>query len=224
MKKYNLNENNIEILAINLMLTLDELEMSRDVSVYFNNICARRKNDCWEWETNVHPRQYCQDASYYNILTIMSEGPLYDWYDYYNEMPKKIAELMEEFGLYLECATSWCWNTALLCDPSEYEEIAYDIAPKKPEEIYISLWNPACPSVLKNIMEYWYALSEREGDKGCCVLGASMNFVYKDVHYSMAPPSPWQGEGSWVPHVPFIKQMLEKIGATDIKYEYGRMD
>lgn len=224
MKKYNLNENNIEMLALDVMLALDELELDRDVCVYYNNIRGRYTRDGWEWDTGLHPRQYCRDASFYNILTITSEGPLYDYYDRYFEMPKQITELMEEFGLYFECATNWCWSAYLAHDISEYSEIDYDEAPKEPEEVYISLWNPACPSILKNIMEYWYALSEKEGDKGCCVLGASMNFVYKDVHYSMYPPSPWQGEGSWLPHVPFIKQMLEKIGATNIRYEYGRMD
>lgn len=226
MAKYNLSEANIESLATGIMLTLDELELDRDVCVYYNNIRGRYTRDGWEWDTCLHPRQYCQDASFYNILTITSEGPLYDYYDRYFEMPKQITELMEEFGLYFECATNWCWSAYLLHDSSEYEEIAYDKAPKEPETVRISIRNPACPFVLKNIMEYWWALSSITKGGGCCVYAGSagFRFEYNKVKYFMESCSPSIDEGTWVPHVPFIKQMLEKIGATNIVYEYGRMD
>ena len=77
---------------------------------------------------------------------------------------------------------------------------------------------------LKDIMNKWYQLSNETGDTGCCVLGAGMSFNYKGTYYKMAPCSPWQGEGSWTPHVDTVKDMLRNIGAKDITWDYGVMD
>lgn len=224
MKTYKLDTVAINELATNLCLVLQELEMDDDVCIYFDNKRARSTRDGWVFEEDMHPRNYCAYAAKDNILTITSEGSLYMYYDYHCEMPKKVRRLLDSYGLYLECATSWCWSAYLAHDSSYYTIIDYDMAPTEPEVTYISLNNPACPSEIKNIMEYWYHLSEMEGDKGCCVLGAGFTFKYKEHNYEMAPCSPWQGEESWTPHVPFIKTMLEKAGAENVKWDCGIMD
>ena len=73
-------------------------------------------------------------------------------------------------------------------------------------------------------MKAWYLLSKETGDKGCCVVGAGMNFEYQGIPYKMAVCSPWQGENSWTPHVPAVKEMLKNIGAINISWDCGRMD
>ena len=73
-------------------------------------------------------------------------------------------------------------------------------------------------------MRIWYNLSLKEGDKGSCVLGAGFRFEWKNNSYFMGACSPWQGSLSWEAHTDTIKQMLIDIGATDIYYDWGRMD
>ena len=80
------------------------------------------------------------------------------------------------------------------------------------------------PIELKLIMETWYLLSKAEGDQGSCVIGAGFKFNYKSKQYFMNACSPYQGSLSWEYSVPDIKKMLEEIGATEIYFDYGRMD
>ena len=77
---------------------------------------------------------------------------------------------------------------------------------------------------LKNIMIAWYNLSSMTGDIGSCVIGAGYRFKYRDKSYEMSACSPWQGSISWEKHIETIKQMLINIGATEIYYNYGRLD
>ena len=51
-----------------------------------------------------------------------------------------------------------------------------------------------------------------------------MAFEYNGIPYHMAPCSPWQGEGSWTPHVNYVINRLKAIGATEIYWNYGRLD
>lgn len=80
------------------------------------------------------------------------------------------------------------------------------------------------PKELLEIAKEWHDLSSKEGDKGSCVIGARMEFFYNGYHYKMYPQSRWQGEGSWIPFKDLIKEKLEKIGCTDVKYEWGILD
>ena len=103
----------------------------------------------------------------------------------------------------------------------EFTDYTQDVKPD-PEYIYVTK-NEVLPE-LKNIMIAWYELSEKTGDRGCCVIGAGMNFEYKGKPYKMSACSPYQGENSWTPHVETVKEMLRDIGATNINWDCGRMD
>jgi hypothetical protein len=80
------------------------------------------------------------------------------------------------------------------------------------------------PYPLQVIMDQWYELSKAEGDKGSCVLGAGFNFDWEGDTYFMPSQSPWQGSLSWEVHIDTIKKLLTDIGATNILYNWGRMD
>ena len=80
------------------------------------------------------------------------------------------------------------------------------------------------PQELIDIQNTWSILARETGDKGGCVIGEGMLFRYCDKWYFMKPSSPWQGEGSWTPHVSKIKEMLTAIGADNIVWECGRLD
>lgn len=80
------------------------------------------------------------------------------------------------------------------------------------------------PHELHTIMEKWFELSRQTGDHGSCVLGAGFRFVWNGLRYFMLACSPWQGSISWEEHIDEIRGDLERIGCTDISYDWGRMD
>ena len=80
------------------------------------------------------------------------------------------------------------------------------------------------PIQLKNIMDMWYELSKNTGDIGSCVLGAGFKFEWNGDEYFMSAQSPYQGSISWEKHIDVVKQALENIGATEIYYNWGRID
>ena len=80
------------------------------------------------------------------------------------------------------------------------------------------------PSELQSIMEIWYSLSTKVGDKGSCVIGAGFEFTWNGDDYFMYACSPYQGSISWETHKDEIRKMLEDAGATSINYQWGIMD
>ena len=86
------------------------------------------------------------------------------------------------------------------------------------------MWDKSVATELRTIMDAWYTLSEAEGDKGSCVIGAGFNFTWNDDDYFMNACSPYQGSISWEAHKEAIRLMLQGIGAESISYDWGRMD
>lgn len=80
------------------------------------------------------------------------------------------------------------------------------------------------PDTLQNIQKHWALRAKQYGDKGSCVLGAGFKFLYENKVYFMRENSFLQGNLSWETSKDEIKQFLESAGATDIYYEWGRMD
>ena len=70
----------------------------------------------------------------------------------------------------------------------------------------------------------WKEMSREVGDIGGCVIGAYMEFKYKDKKYRMSPQSPYQGSVSWEKPLETVKKMLKNIGAHEIHFNYGRLD
>ena len=211
---------------------LKENELLGDVCIYFNN-----KRHLWNWnyktdeyilreEDNISPLDYFEYANEKHILSMSFEGALYHvlngWDEYSDRIQEKFMNLLEEYGLYYELGHAW----NLSCFPSEieYDDIEYTPYEREPEPEYIYLHMEGVLPELKNIMVAWYKLSEKTGDKGSCVIGAGFKFKYKDKPYKMSSCSPWQGSLSWEEHIETIKQMLVNISATEIYYDYGRMD
>ncbi len=80
------------------------------------------------------------------------------------------------------------------------------------------------PAKLIEIQDTWTAWQTEYGDKGSCVLGAGFEFEYEGEKYSMPPAGPWQGSASWEASQKEVKELLEKAGATNIRYKGGYMD
>lgn len=216
---------------------LKEYGLIGDVCIYFNN-----KRHFWhnkydkEWnflgfgcdvQEDVSPLDCFEYVNIKHILSMSFEGAfkhvLNGWDDYADKMQQKFSAILNKYNLYYELGNAWnltCYSANGDME-IEFTDYSQDV---KPEPAYIYLGKKDVPTELMEIMRTWYILSRETGDKGCCVIGAGMNFEYKGKPYKMAVCSPWQGENSWTPHVPTVKEMLKNIGATNISWDCGRMD
>lgn len=227
MKK--LTKTGIEQFANEIMNYLIEHELDMNVCIYYNN---KRMSNRYDWrnpdappqlviEENMSPFNYFEYANYNHILSMSFEGPLYDSLNYSGYAEEGLHDLFEKYGVYWELGNAWNLSAYLIDDDMEVEYTCYAI-PK--EKIYLYRINDETPKELANIMSTWYVLSAAEGDKGSCVIGAGFNFEWNGNDYFMCACSPYQGSLSWEAHIKTVRSMLEDIGATNIYYDYGRLD
>lgn len=233
MKKNILTKERIEDLALTILKVLHEQELDNALCIYYNN---KRISTYGEFnkegeyvtetkiEENKNPHNYFQYCAFDHIISISTEGRLYDKLNYGSgEFPQKLEKLFKELGIYYEMGNSWNLSFYPIDDNMEIEYTYYE----NPDEKEIVLSYGAigkCPPEIENIMQIWYMLSTQQGDIGACVLGASVNFEYQNQKYKMLPCSPWQGEGSWTPYVELVCKQLQNVGATNIKWNPGMLD
>lgn len=181
-----------------------------------------------------NPNYYFDHVAEKHILSASFEGPLYDvMNNIYGGEAQWVYDFFNRWGLTVEMGDSWNFSVYPIDRPGnsiefwEYVDYSYCQSEAEPEPEIIYLRNseshPDIPEI-DLLMKYWYTLSKATGDIGGCVLGAKLTFDYKGNHYYMWPCSPWQGEGSWTPHVSEIVQILEKLGATNVNWNCGYLD
>ena len=228
MKK--LTKANIEQFAMDVLHYLEAHGLDYDVCIYFNN--KRIKNE-YNWrdpnpqpklvvQENISPFTYFEYANYDHILSMSFEGPLYDVLNYSGgKREDELLKIFEQYGCYWELGNMWNLSAYPLDDDMEIEFTAYG-RPKQRKDLY--MWDSSIPTEIREIMDKWYKLSELEGEKGSCVIGAGFNFTWNGDDYFMLACSPYQGSMSWEASKDDVRQMLVDIGATDIQYDWGRMD
>ena len=233
-QKYrSLSNRKISWLAHKIIKVLEDKCLANDMSVYFNNKVIRVSlkfdkewNPIWKecHYYNIDPHNYFEYAAYDHIISISTEGGLYDRLNYdTGEFPEELEKLFSDHGIYWELGNAWNLSFFPIGDDSHIAYTRYH-KPKEPIYIWYTMPEEDCPVELMSIMNLWYYLSSKTGDKGGCVIGAYMSFDLEDETYHMSPCSPWQGEGSWTPHINIIKSQLEAIGATNICWNCGRLD
>ena len=226
----------IEKIVSEIINVLCENELAGDMGIYYNNKrtwITHKFDENWEsvWvredKENIDPHDYFEWAAYNHIISISTEGGLYEQLNYGSgEFPRKLEQMFREYGIYYEFGDSW---NLTFFPVDEEDRIEYTIykKPSPPKYIYLMGDGSASdktPREFEPIMQEWWRRSEATGDYGGCVIGAKIKFWYKDEEYHMAPCSPWQGEGSWEPHVEYVKKELQKLGATNLYWDYGRLD
>lgn len=163
---------------------------------------------------NANPLKWCKYFSHQFIMGIWFEGWHANW--------GMLDEILAEYNLYMEHCTDtyieFVWN-------GEGKEPEYTVfeKPEEPERLYWPHDAQGNPEIAA-IMGHWFERSRDRGDKGSCVIGAGFTFRYKGKLYFMTAQSPWQGSLSWEPDVDIVRKDLEAIGATEITYDWGRMD
>ena len=221
----------IERLANEIKAFLEAYQIANSVSIYYNGNVIRSKteydleyNETYSWvKTNgIDPHDYFEYAAYEHILSMSFEGGLYDVLNYSGgSKMDKFMKIFEKYGLYYELGNAWNLTCYLISDDTEVEYTYYE-EPKETNYLYNGVFSN--PTELQNIMEIWFDLSKKEGEGGSCVLGAGFEFEWKGEKYFMPAQSPWQGSLSWEEHKDVIHKMLEDVGATEIYYNWGRMD
>ena len=220
----------IENLAGEIVAFLKAYDIADGVSIYYNGDVIRSKTEyknngeysyTWVKTESVDPHKYFEYAAYDHRLSMSFEGGLYDVLNYSGgSKMDKFMKIFERYGLYYELGNAWNL-TCFLIDDAEVEYTYYE-RPKK--MIYLYNGDSSNPTELQNIMEIWFDLSKKEGDIGSCVLGAGFKFKWNGDEYFMSACSPWQGSCSWEVHKDVVHKMLEDVGATEICYNWGRMD
>jgi hypothetical protein len=229
MKK--LTKANIEQFAEDIMNFLDSHDIASDVCIYYNNKRMISEGKwkgadiiyVWDEQPDIDPHDYFEYAAYDHILSMSFEGRLYDILNYsFGKREEQFRAIFEKYGLYFELGNAWNLTVYPINDEMEIEYTYYT----KPDEIHDLYYHSKdnYSKALTLIMELWYMLSKIHGDKGSCVIGAGFQFKYEGKTYFMNACSPYQGSLSWEYNVPDIKKLLEAIGATEICFDYGRMD
>lgn len=222
----------IEELANEIIAFLEVNDIANDVNIYYNGNVVKSKADynantrkylyTWTKTYDVDPHKYFEYAAYNHILSMSFEGALYELLNYSGgKTMDKFMKIFEKYGLYYELGNAWNLSCYTISGDIEVEYTYYE-KPKK--KIYLHSDNFLNPRELQNIMDIWFDLSKKEGDKGSCVLGAGFEFEWQDNKYFMPACSPWQGSISWETHKEVIHKMLEDVGATKIRYAWGIMD
>lgn len=239
-KKY--TKNDIDQLAQKIMGELENRCLAGDVCIYVNNIrySSKLKKD-WRdlpWDVSAYhftedegeynPLDYFEYAAHKHILSLSTEGGFYDKLNYGSV--EWFNTILGEYGLYYELGNAWNLTVYPMYD-EEIEKWEYtDYSQSKaivPTPVHLfngSICDWSNYPMLKPINDMWFQLSKETGDKGGCVLGAGISFEYNGENIFMSPASPWQGEGSWTPHVNLIKEVLKYVGCTNIIWHHGRLD
>lgn len=219
----------IEQMAKEIMDFLVANELSYDVCIYYNN--KKMKND-YKWNgdefiNNVivlddyNPHDYFDYAAYDHILSMSFEGALYECINYSGRNVDKLDAIFAKYGVYYELGNAWNLTVCPINDDMEIEYTLYD-KPKKKINLYSGSQN--VPYEIREVMDQWRWWSTLEGDKGSCVIGAGFNFAWNGNEYFMTAQSPYQGSLSWETSIDKVRKLLENIGATNIKYNWGVMD
>lgn len=227
MKK--LTKTLIEQMAKEIMDFLIANDLSYDVAIYYNN--KRMYND-YNWvggkyvdniiiKDDYNPHDYFEYAAHNHILSMSFEGALYNSINYNGYKIEEFDKIFEKYGVYYELGNSWNLTSYVINDETEVE---YTVYSRPQERIYLYSNVSNTPHDIKVIMDKWYCWSTLEGDGGSCVLGAGFNFEFNGDEYFMPAQSPHQGSLSWEAHKDDVQRLLEEIGATNIRYDWGNMD
>lgn len=209
----------IEKLANEIVKWLKDNDMLSATCIYYNN---KRICDGVLEDGEFDPHDYFEYAAYDHILSMSFEDNLYDLINYMDgNLLDKFNDIFKKYGLYYELGNSW----NLTCHPEDDDmEVEYTVYEKESEPIYIYDINQHVPSDINKVIIVWKSLQDIVGNVGSCVLGAGFKFKYEGQKYFMTPCSRYQGSISWETHRDIIERLLMDIGATDIYYNWGRMD
>jgi len=222
MKK-KLTKANIEELAFKIADYLDKELKDDAYCIYFNNKRINGYKTPRIIEEDCNPLDYFEYAATHHIISISSEGNLYEWYNnFFYEFPKELQKLFEQYRIYFEQGNSWNWTACPLDDDMEIEYTLYE---KEPDPINVRRESGFDrEDQFKAIACLWDVLTYANPDEGSCVIGAGIEFRYNGIKYFISSPPRYQCSVSWERHSDDIIDILRKLGCTGVYYNPGRLD
>lgn len=214
-----LTKKKIEKFANDIVKFLEANDMIYGTCIYYN---GKRINDGELEDGEFDPHDYFEYAAYNHILSMSFEGRLYSALNFDGVVAEKFRKLFEKYGVYYEHGYAWSLTAYPIDDDAEVEYTVYEM-PKERIRIY-DINDERVPMELRVIAMAWRRFQEEVGDKGSCVVGAGFEFDYQKDPYFLTPCSRFQGSLSWEASKEDIREMLEKIGAKGISYNWGVMD
>lgn len=220
----------IEEMANEIIAYLKANNLNDDVSIYFNNkrIILGNNYDsikqdfvpCEKVEKDINPLDYfCANPKH--ILSMGFEGNLYHLINY-GGSTEKFDAIFEKYGLYYEQYDAW--NLSAYPDTIDYDDIEYTSYETEDEPIMVNKQNKEVPKELLIVKHMWDELSKTTQHLGgSCTIGDGFEFVYDNNAYFLPSPS-YQGSLIYEHWIRVIKKELESIGATNVHYNYGRLD
>ena len=167
------------------------------------------------------PWDVCEGYNEDFIFGMGVDGDVYDaahcTENYWDDANRELHKIFNKYGLDFDFVDS-CHLTAYLLDDSMEVEYKYG------KTVSIEAHEPVTPKVIRDIMKKWEELAAKVGDKGTCVFGAYLSFMYNGLKYRANTPRVFQGSMSWEEPLPVIRSLLHKAGAEHIVYHYGYMD
>lgn len=101
-----------ERLARDIIDYLLKKDMLEDTLIYVGGKRYFTKSTSWDEvyvEENINPKDYCEYAG--NILSISTEGFLYDalnyGFEWNSKVPDELEAIFKKYGYYYEMCTSW---------------------------------------------------------------------------------------------------------------------
>lgn len=108
-----------ERLARDIIDYLLKKDMLEDTLIYVGGKRYFAKSTSWDEvyvEDNMNPKDYCEYAG--NILSISTEGFLYDalnyGFEWNSKVPDELEAIFKKYGYYYEMCTSWFLTAAEL--------------------------------------------------------------------------------------------------------------
>ena len=220
-----LTKQDIENLANEIISFLEKYNLQTDVCIYYNNkrISFDARRDIVHYENNISPLDYFEYVNHKHILSMSFDGEFYDSVNYSGYKMKEFCNILKKYNLYYELGDSWNLSVYPIYDDMEIEYVNYEEKPK-PIHIYSFSTEKDAPPELVQLKLLWDMLSKTMAFMGgSIVTGDGFSFIYKGKEYFMTSPN-IQGSLAYEYWIDQIKSILEKAGATNIYYNYGRMD
>ena len=205
----------IEKLADKVKSYLKENALFEDVCLYYND--KQETNSLLK--ENIKVKDHIKYSNPLTITITFDGSPLYNALTYGSgKVLDDLDDIAKSYNLYWDFGYSWTISAySLDLDDKSSED-------ENEKIIDINCLENIGPKELCIIQEYWKMKSDSRSDEGSCVLGAEFTFSYKDINYIMPHLSCNQGSMTWEHYISDIKWFLEKIGCTDVIYDWGLMD
>lgn len=238
-----LTKANIEELAKEVKDWALKNKLGKDWSLFYNGKklsypLKKGADGMWDYKRTyqieeANPLDYSVYFPDHFIMGMSYDGTMYEVMNgYYGDLfMEKLDKILRKYGLYVDFLDSCHSHFYEANDDMEVEYTIFErekeyvlYGPERCEERWTYV-KSTYPSELDGVMALWTEYSRILGKhEGACIIGEGISFNYKGNKYKMHNQSIYQGDEHFLKGAEYAKKLLEKLGATDIWIDHGRLD